>query len=352
MKALVIYKGGTVKVEDIAEPQVKPGYVKIRVAACGICGSDIPRVLDNKAHYYPIVLGHEFSGIVAETGAGVTSVEPGDHVAGVPLIPCGHCEDCVRSNYSLCRNYTFIGSRLQGAMAEYVLAPQQNVVKLSDVIDLQDAALIEPLTVALHALKQNNHKAGKKVAVLGMGTIGCLTAQTAKHTGAQTVTAVVRNRKYDTLIRKMGMDSIVDTSEENWMERVMQITGDRGFDFVYETAGSVQTMQQAFLIAGNKANICFVGTPKKELVFSVQQWELMNRKEFYLTGSWMSYSGKFPGTEWEDAVKFLEKGYVKIYPELIHRKVKLEDSANIFDDYKNGGTIAGRNLLVMSLPVL
>ena len=347
MKALVVYKDGITNVEDVPEPQIKPGYVKIKVAACGICGSDVPRALNNKAHYYPIILGHEFSGVITEIGEGVNSVKPGDHVAGVPLIPCGHCEDCANGNYSLCKNYTFIGSRLQGAMAEYVVVPMYNVVKLNDTLDLQDAALIEPLTVALHALKQNNHKPGKKVAVLGMGTIGCLTAQAINHIGAENVTAVVRNHNYDTLVHKMGIDSIVNTSEKDWQEKVLQITANRGFDFVYETAGSIQTMKQAFQIAGNKSHICFVGTPKKELSFTVQQWEMMNRKEFYLTGSWMSYSGEFPGTEWKDAVVFLEKGCVKVYPEIIHRKVRLVDSADIFDDYKNGGTVAGRNLIVM-----
>ena len=349
MKALVIYKDGIVKVEEVPEPEIRPGYVKIKVAACGICGSDIPRVLDNKAHYYPIVLGHEFSGIVTAVGEDVENVRIGDHVAGVPLVPCGQCEDCANGNYSLCKNYTFIGSRLQGAMAEYVVVPEQNVVKLKETLDLQDAALIEPLTVALHALKQNFHEAGKKVAVLGMGTIGCLTAQAVKHVGAGNITAIVRNHNYDKLIHTMGLDSIVNTSEANWLDTVQDITGNRGFDFVYETAGSVQTMQQAFQIAGNKAHICFVGTPKKELTFTVQQWELMNRKEFYLTGSWMSYSAPFPGQEWNDAVDLLEKGYVKVYPEIVHRKVKISESADVFNDYRDGKTVAGRNLIVMGL---
>lgn len=347
MKALVIYKDGITKVEEIAEPQVKPGYVKVRVAACGICGSDIPRVLDHKAHYYPIVLGHEFSGIVAEIGEGVPAIKPGDHVVGVPLIPCGHCEDCANGNYSLCKNYTFIGSRLQGAMAEYVVVPKQNIVKLKETLDLQDAALIEPLSVALHALKQNKHVGGKRVAVLGMGTIGCLMAQAIKHIGAENITAIVRNHNYDTLIKTMGLDSIVNTSKANWMDTVQEITCGRGFDFVYETAGSVQTMQQSFQVSGNKAHICFVGTPKKELVFTVQQWEQMNRKEFYLTGSWMSYSRDFPGSEWKDAIEFLEKGYVKIYPGIIHRTVKIKDCSDVFADYKNGSTVAGRNIIVM-----
>ena len=103
------------------------------------------------------------------------------------------------------------------------------------------------------------------------------------------------------------------------------------------------------MIAGNKAHICFVGTPKKELTFTVPQWELMNRKEFYLTGSWMSYSGVFPGREWQDAVELLEKGFVRVLPGIVNRRVNLNDSSNIFDDYKNGKTIAGRNVIVMEI---
>lgn len=348
MKALVIYKDGIVKVEDVTEPEIKPGHVKIKVATCGICGSDIPRVLDNKAHYYPIILGHEFSGVVVAIGDNVEHVKPGDHVAGVPLIPCMHCEDCDRGNYSLCKNYTFIGSRLQGAMAEYVVVPEQNVVKLNEKIDFKDAALIEPLTVALHALKQNSHESGKRVAVLGMGTIGSLIVQATRHIGANNITAIVRNNKYDVLLHKMRIDSIVDTSKGNWMAIIKDITENRGFDFVYETAGSVQTMKQAFQIAGNKAHICFIGTPKKDLTFTVQQWEMINRKEFYLTGSWMSYSAPFPGQEWKDAVNLLEKGFVKIYPEMIHRKIDIKKSVDIFEDYKKGNAIAGRNIILIS----
>lgn len=347
MKALRIYENAIVKVEEVEEPVVGNTDVKIKVAACGICGSDIPRVLDNKAHFYPITLGHEFSGIVTEVGKDVSGINIGDSVAGVPLLPCMDCADCNNGNYSLCKNYSFIGSRLNGAMAEYVVVPQGNVIKLPKSMNLEDAAMIEPLSVVLHAFKQNRHQENRTVAILGMGTIGALATQVAKCYGAEKIAVVVRNNKYDILVRKIGVDTIINTSNKDWLQQVKNITDNRGFDMVYETAGAIQTMQQAFEIAANKAHICFVGTPKKEITFSNQMWELLNRKEFWLTGSWMSYSKEFPGDEWRVAVELIKDGSVKIFTEMINEKVRLTDSSNVFDDYKDNGTVMGRKLIVM-----
>lgn len=347
MKALVIHENAVVNVENVAETSLSADSIKVKVNTCGICGSDVPRVLDNKAHYYPIILGHEFSGIVTAIGDNVKNVNIGDHVVGIPLIPCYKCNDCHNGNYSLCKNYQFVGSRLSGGMAEYIVIPKENVKRIPDDLNLQDAAMIEPLTVAIHAFYQNHHKEGKKVAVFGMGTIGCFVAQVAKAIGAENITAFVRNHKYDNLLADMGITSVVNTQDKDWLEQVNHITNGRGFDFIYETAGSTQTMQQCFEVAGNKASVCFIGTPKKELSFTVKMWEMLNRKEFYLTGSWMSYSAPFPGTEWNDAVKYLENGQVKIYPGMVHSVTKLINAADVFEEYKSGGTVNGRKLIVM-----
>ena len=348
MKALRIYQDAVVKVEDVLCDSLKENSVKVRVKACGICGSDIPRVLNNKAHYYPITLGHEFSGIVEEIGIGVENVKPGDHVVGAPLLPCMECIDCKQGNYSLCKKYKFIGSSLSGAMAEYVVLPACNVIKISENIDFVTAAFTEPLTVALHGLKQNAHQPGKKVAVLGLGTIGCLTLQAVRAAGAERITVFVRNSKHDELAQKLGADSIVHTCDANWREQISELTVGRGYDFVYETAGAVQTIQQAFEVAANKARVCMIGTPKESVTFDVKLWEMMNRKEFYLTGSWMSYSGEFPGNEWKLAVQYLAEGKIIIVPEMIHRTVALEKAQNIFEDYWKTGSIAGRNVITVA----
>lgn len=118
MKAGVVHAKNDIRYEDIEKPEVKPGTVRIKVKYTGICGSDVPRVNGDACHFFPNVLGHEFSGTIDEVGEGVTDLKPGDRVAGVPLVPCMECEDCKKGNFSLCKHYSFIGSRQFGSFAE------------------------------------------------------------------------------------------------------------------------------------------------------------------------------------------------------------------------------------------
>ena len=132
MKAGVVHAKNDIRYEEIDKPKAEPGKVLIKVKYTGICGSDIPRVNGDACHYFPNVLGHEFSGVVEEIGEGVTMLKPGDRVAGVPLVPCMKCTDCQKGNYSLCKHYSFIGSREFGSFAEYVSVPKWNLIELPE----------------------------------------------------------------------------------------------------------------------------------------------------------------------------------------------------------------------------
>ena len=125
MKAGVVHAKNDIRYEEIEKPQPKKGQVLIKVKYTGICGSDVPRVNGDACHFFPNVLGHEFSGTIEEVGEGVTILKKGDRVAGVPLVPCMECEDCQKGNYSLCKHYSFIGSREFGSFAEYVTVPEK-----------------------------------------------------------------------------------------------------------------------------------------------------------------------------------------------------------------------------------
>ena len=184
MKAGVVHAREDIRYEEIEKPVPKKGQVLIKVKYTGICGSDIPRVNGDACHFFPNVLGHEFSGTVEEVGEGVTSVKPGDRVAGVPLVPCMECEDCQKGNYSLCKHYSFIGSREFGSFAEYVVVPEKNAVKFEDSVSFEQGAFFEPATVALHGLERVDFKGGKTVAILGGGTIGMFVMQWAKIFGS------------------------------------------------------------------------------------------------------------------------------------------------------------------------
>lgn len=345
MKAGVVHAREDIRFEEIDKPTPGEGQVLIKVKYTGICGSDIPRVNGDACHFYPNVLGHEFSGTVEEVGEGVTSLKAGDRVAGVPLIPCMKCEDCQKGNYSLCKNYSFIGSREFGSFAEYVVVPETNAVKFEDSVSFEQGAFFEPATVALHGLKRVPYEGGKTVAILGGGTIGMFVMQWAKIFGAaEAVVFDIEPARLE-LGKRLGATAGINTLDKDFMEQAMELTEGKGFDYVFETAGNTITMKMAFELAANKANICFVGTPTKDLTFSVKEWENMNRKEFTLTGSWMSYSAPFPGQEWKAVAHYFKTGDLKFDESFIYKKVPLSQIADAFEWYKTPGTVKGKILI-------
>lgn len=345
MKAGVVHAQNDLRYEEIEKPIPKKGQVLIKVKYTGICGSDVPRVNADACHFFPNVLGHEFSGVIEEVGEGVTSLAAGDRVAGVPLVPCMECEDCQKGNYSLCKNYSFIGSREFGSFAEYVVVPEKNAVKFEEEVSFEQGAFFEPATVALHGLQRLDYKGGKTVAILGGGTIGLFVMQWAKIFGAAKVVVFDIADERLALGKRLGATAGINTLENKYMEKAMEMTDGKGFDYVYETAGNTITMKMAFELAANKAQVCFVGTPTKELSFTVKEWENMNRKEFTLTGSWMSYSAPFPGKEWNLAAHYFKTGELKFDDSFIFKKIPLSEIASAFELYRTPGTVKGKILI-------
>ncbi len=345
MKAGVVHAREDLRYEEIATPVPGKGEVLIKVKYTGICGSDIPRVNGDACHFFPNVLGHEFSGTVVEAGEEVSSLAVGDRVAGVPLVPCMKCEDCQKGNYALCKHYSFIGSRQYGSFAEYIVVPEKNAVKFEEEVSFEQGAFFEPATVALHGLERTGYTGGKTVAILGGGTIGLLTMQWAKIFGAKEVVVFdIVNERLD-LAKRLGATAGVNTLDADFKDQVKAITGGKGFDYVYETAGNTITMKMAFELAANKAGVCFIGTPTREISFSVEEWENMNRKEFNLTGSWMSYSAPFPGHEWELTAHYFKTGELTFDDSFIFKKVPLSEIADAFEMFKTPGTVKGKILI-------
>ena len=345
MKAAVLYANDDIRYADWQDPAIDSGSVIVKVKAAGICGSDVPRVLHNASHYYPNVLGHEFSGEIVEVGSDIKDYDlnVGDKVTGAPLLPCMKCADCQKGDYSLCKFYDFIGSRRQGAFAEYLKLPAVNAVKFDKSLSYEQGALFEPSTVGLHGLRVNNYTGSYEVAILGGGTIGLFTMQWAKIFGAKSVTVFdISDERLD-LCRKMGADYTVNTQNcENKIENYKN-----AYHFVFETAGNNITMQSAFEIADNKANICFIGTPSKDLNFTPKLFENMNRKEFRLTGSWMSYSAPFPGEEWQLTAHYFKTGQLKFDDKIIFKKYDLSQAKEVFDLYKNPGQVKGKIMFII-----
>ncbi len=346
MKAAVVCGNEDVQYLEYKEPSVGPGLVKIKVKASGICGSDIPRVLHNGVHFYPIVLGHEFSGDVVEIGEGVNKVAIGDRVSGAPLLPCMKCDDCQNGNFSLCKKYSFIGSREQGSNADYVVIPQDNAVVFDKSISYEQGAMFEPSTVALHGLVQNDYQGGEYVAILGGGTIGMFTMQWAKIFGSKKVVVFDISDERLALAKRLGADATINTTQDDYLETAKALTGGKGYGYVFETAGQVTTMHMAFELTGNKAKVCFIGTPHVDLSFTPAMWENMNRKEFKLTGSWMSYSAPFPGEEWSLTAHYFATGQLKFDEGFIYKRMPMNQAQEAFQMFKTPGLVQGKILLM------
>lgn len=346
MKAAVLHKSGDLRYESCEEPKVSAGHVKVNVAACGVCGSDIPRLIGNEAHFFPAILGHEFSGTVTELGEGVTRLKVGDRVACAPLRPCMKCADCQQGNYSLCKNYSFIGSREQGGFAEYVVIPEMNAVPFSKEVSFEQGALFEPSTVALHGVFCADLHPGTDAAIIGTGNIGILAMQWLKILGARRVIVFDIADERLELAKSLGADAVFNTGDREMLKKVEEYTGGKGIPYVFETAGQPVTIKLCFQLVANKGKICCIGTPHKELVFDHKEWELLNRKEASLTATWMSYSAPFPGKEWEMTAHYFAEGKLKLLPSMIFTRVPLENCSDLIKMYTSPGAVKGKVLLV------
>lgn len=251
MKAALWYAKNDVRVEEIQEPKVIPGTVKIKVKWCGICGSDLHEYLGGpifipvgQAHPLsgntaPVVLGHEFSGEVVEIGENVTDFKIGDRVAVEPIVACGKCPACKEGKYNLCESLGFHGlCGSGGGFAEYTVFPEEFVHKLPDNMSYEQAALIEPMAVALHSIRIANFKTGDTALVLGSGPIGLATIECLKAAGASKVIVLQRKSIRQEYAKRAGADIVLDPNEVDIVAEVKKATNGVGVDASFETTGA------------------------------------------------------------------------------------------------------------------
>lgn len=251
MKAALWYGKNDVRVEEVEDPKVVKGSVKIKVKWCGICGSDLHEYLGGpifipvgqphplSGNTAPVVLGHEFSGEVVEIGEGVTKFNVGDRVAVEPIVACGKCAACREGKYNLCSSLGFHGlCGSGGGFAEYTVFPEEFVHKIPDSMSYEQAALIEPMAVALHSIRMANFKTGDTAIVLGSGPIGLATIECLKAAGAKLVVVLQRKSIRQEYAKKAGADVVLDPNEVNIVEEVKKLTDGVGVDAAFETTGA------------------------------------------------------------------------------------------------------------------
>ncbi len=351
MKAAVLYAREDLRYEDIPVPEVGPDEAKVRVRAAGICGSDVPRVLGDTAWFYPIVLGHEFCGQVVEVGANVTDLQVGDYVSCAALVPCYNCEDCQKGNYASCRNYGFVGTRQQGGFADFVVADHKNFVKYDPSVSYEEALLFEPCTVGLHGVRVADYKGGGTVAILGCGTVGIFTAQWAKILGGRKVVVFDIEQSRLDLAKRLGADEVVNSMTEDWKARGMELTDGKGFDYVFETAGTGATIEMGFLLTATHGTLGMIGYPGKPFTMDNHVWHQINQREFKVVGSNMSYAPPFPGPDWTMTSHYFSTGQMKYDPSMIFKKYEMKDIVEAFDQFRTPGTVKGKIMLVNDLPI-
>ncbi len=271
MRAAIIDKPGEVRVGTVEDPTPGAGQLVVRVGACGVCGTDL-HIADGEfpPTPYPIVPGHEFAGEIAAVGPGVTDFREGMRVAVDPSLFCGHCEFCRRNRGNLCQNWGAIGDTVNGAFAEYVAVPAKNAYLLPDNVSLREAALIEPLSCAVHGIRRLAPQLGDTFLIVGAGTMGLLLMQLALRGGASRVAMLDLNARRLEVAEKLGaMHTATDIGA--LMEREPL-----GFDCVVDATGVPRAIETAFGAVRRGGKFMIFGVAPGDASISLSPFKIYN----------------------------------------------------------------------------
>ena len=269
MKAAVLTKLRTIEVQELDVPTPGPDEALVRIRACGLCGSDVHYFEHGKIGPYvvtkPIILGHEAAGEVVAVGSEVRNVAPGQRVTIEPGVTCGRCEYCKSGRYNLCPEVRFLATPpYDGAFCEYIAIRADFLYPIPDSMSYEKAALIEPLSVGLHAVNRGGLKTGETVVIMGMGPIGMMTLLAAKAAGAGRVIGVdLEAFRLDRALQ-MGADGVVNLREEDGMEAILRLNGGRKADLAIETAGNGKAAQASLQAVRRGGRVVLVGLPQEE----------------------------------------------------------------------------------------
>jgi L-iditol 2-dehydrogenase len=270
MKAAILYKPHDLRIEEIDTPKIGPNEILIRTKKVGICGSDIHFYLEGRIGSLfmkkPLILGHECSGKIVSIGKNVIQHKVGDRVVIEPGFVCGVCRYCKGGRYNLCRKVEFYGTPpYDGAYAEYIKAPKQNVYPIPENISYKEGAMIEPLSVGIMAAKTANVIPQDIVTILGAGTIGQMVLQAVNVYGSLEtyVTDIVDYRL--NYAKNFGAKEVINAHEENVVEKIMELTDNEGVDIAIEASGSTSAILQTLNITKPGGRIILIGYPKEDI---------------------------------------------------------------------------------------
>lgn len=266
MRAAVLNRPKSIEVKDVPIPTMKEDEALIRVHCVGVCGSDIHYYEHGRIGRYvvkqPIILGHELAGDVVSVGSKVTSVKPGDRVAVEPGVPCDRCEFCKSGRYNLCPDVVFMATPpVNGAWAEYVSIRADFLHRLPEELSYEEGALLEPLSVGVHAMRRGHISPGDTVLVSGLGPVGMLAGVAAKMFGAsQVIGTDVVSFRLD-IAKKLGFDGVINPQIQSVSEEIARLTGGLGVTAIVETSGNQSAISDAVENINFGGKVICIGLP-------------------------------------------------------------------------------------------
>ena len=312
MKAYNLRGVSDLQFENVDIPVPEDSETLVQIKAAGICGSDIPRIFVNGTYHFPTIPGHEFSGIDVKTKK---------RVGVFPLIPCRKCKPCRDGRYEMCRNYSYLGSRTDGGFAEYAAVPEWNMIELPDNVTFEQAAMLEPMAVAVHAMRSISPSCDDTVAVMGLGTIGMLLVMFLLDAGVTDI-YVIGNKDFQRKTCKaMGIDEIryIDAASEEQnsavAEQIMNVTHGRGVGVFFECVGKNETIKTALKVTAPGGRIQLVGNPASDISFDRDTYWKILRNQLTVKGSWNSSFTHDDDDDWHYVLNRLKEG--KICPEML-----------------------------------
>ncbi|HMD37682.1 MAG TPA: galactitol-1-phosphate 5-dehydrogenase [Candidatus Acidoferrum sp.] len=326
MKALLLSEYKHLAVADLPEPTPGPGEVLVRVAACGICGSDVHGYDGSSGRRIPpIVMGHEAAGTIAGLGGGVNGFAMGDRVTFDSTVYCGACGNCRRGDVNLCDHRQVLGVscgdyRRAGAFAEYVAVPARILYRLPENISFAEAAMLEAVSVALHGVSLAEISAGSSALVLGAGMIGLLTVQALHAAGCSRIFVADLDSTRLNLARDAGATAVL-SSEKDIVPEILQFTGGSGVDVVIEAVGRNETVKASIDNVRKGGTVVLVGNISPEVTLPLQK---VVTRQIRLQGSCAS-AGEYPR-----AIELLASGAIQVKP-LISATAPLEDGPRWFE---------------------
>ena len=327
MKALVLHTVADLRLESVPQPVPRDGEALVRVAFCGVCGSDIPRIFVKGTYRFPTICGHEFAGTIEECGTGVENFSPGDRVTVFPLLWCGRCPACEEGKYSQCQDYDYLGSRSDGAFAEYISVPEKNLVPVPDNVSLEWAAMVEPAAVALHALRRaGGCDIGETVSVFGAGPIGMMVAQWARVLGASQVLLFGRSPEKLRIARELGFEHVFSTQDNDPVRMVESLTEGHGAQMCIEAAGVPATLLASLASCRRGGRVVLLGNPSEDVTVPASLLSQVMRREVQILGTWNSdFSAAGNPDDWRAVLEAMASERINLEPLITHR-VSLEES--------------------------